>query len=78
MRPASDNDHFLRQSKREVRKVGKQSRKVQHMLDDGRFVERAVGHSAGHETNYMKKRVMSAAGKPRISKTANEPRCDRG
>ena len=56
--------------KREERKLEKQLRKVQHQLDGVRAAAKAMGHSTSRELTGVKKRVLSAAGRARISRAA--------
>jgi hypothetical protein len=58
--------------KREERKLEKQLCKLQHQLDGVRAAAKALGHSTGRELNKVKKRVLSAAGRAKISKAAKK------
>jgi predicted signal transduction protein with EAL and GGDEF domain len=58
--------------KREERKLEKQLGKLQHQLDGVRAAAKALGHSTGRELNKVKKRVLSAAGRAKISKAAKK------
>ena len=62
--------NILAAIKREERKLEKQLGKVQHQLDGVRAAAKALGHSAGRELKSVKKRVLSAAGRAKISKAA--------
>jgi hypothetical protein len=55
---------------REERKLEKQLNKLQHQLNGVRAAAKALGHSAGREVTSLKKRVMSAAARAKISKAA--------
>ena len=54
--------------KREERKLEKELGKLQHKLSGVRAAANALGRKAGREITEVKKRVMSAAAKARISK----------
>jgi hypothetical protein len=54
--------------KREEKKLEKQLGKLQHQLSDIRAAAKALGGSANRELKTVKKRVMSAAARARISK----------
>jgi len=54
--------------KREERKLEKQLGKLQHQLNGVRAAAKALGDSTVREVTAVKKRVMSAAAKARISK----------
>jgi hypothetical protein len=58
--------------KREERKIEKQVGKLQHQLDAVRAAAKALGHSTGRELNGVKKRVLSAAGRAKISRAAKK------
>jgi hypothetical protein len=58
--------------KREERKLEKQLHKVKHQLDGVRAAAKALGHSTGRELTSIKKRVLSAAGRAKISKAAKK------
>lgn len=64
--------NILAAIKREERKLEKQLGKVQHQLDGVRAAAKALGHSAGRGLSSVKKRVMSAAVKAKISKAAKK------
>ena len=57
---------------REERKLEKQLGKLQHQLDGVRAAARALGSSTSRELAKVKKRVMSAAVKAKISKAAKK------
>ena len=59
--------NILASIKREERKLEKQLSKLQHQLDGVRGAAKALGHSAGREITSVKKRVLSAAGRAKIS-----------
>jgi hypothetical protein len=54
--------------KREERKLEKQLGKLQHQLNGIRAAAKALGDSTNRELSSVKKRVMSAAARARISK----------
>ena len=54
--------------KREERKLEKQLGKVQHQLNGIRAAAKALGDSTNRELKAVKKRVMSAAARAKISK----------
>jgi hypothetical protein len=54
--------------KREERRLEKQLGKLQHHLSEIRAAAKALGSSANRELKTVKKRVMSAAARARISK----------
>jgi hypothetical protein len=54
--------------KREERKLEKELGKLQHQLNGVRAAAKALGSKAGREIAEVKKRVMSAAAKAKISK----------
>jgi hypothetical protein len=56
--------------KREERKLQKELAKLQGKLGGVRAAAKALGNSAVRETMQVKKRVLSAAGRARISKAA--------
>jgi len=58
--------------KREERKLEKQLGKLQHQLNGIRAAAKALGDSASRELNTVKKRVMSAAARAKISKATKE------
>ncbi|HXE35454.1 MAG TPA: hypothetical protein VN087_16190 [Verrucomicrobiae bacterium] len=64
--------NILAAIKREERKLEKQLGKLQHQLDGVRAAGKALGNSAGRELVKVKKRVLSAAGRAKISKAAKK------
>jgi hypothetical protein len=58
--------------KREERKLEKQLGKLQHQLNGIRAAAKALGDSTNRELNTVKKRVMSAAARAKISKATKE------
>jgi len=54
--------------KREERKLEKQLGKLQHQLNGVRAAAKALGDSTNRELKAVKKRVMSAAARAKISK----------
>jgi len=60
--------HILAAIKREERKLERQLGKLQHKLNGVRAVTKALGHSTVREVKAVKKRVMSAAARAKISK----------
>jgi hypothetical protein len=54
--------------KREERKLEKELGKLQHKLNGVRAAAKALGTKAGREITEVKKRVMSAAARAKISK----------
>jgi hypothetical protein len=64
--------NILAAIKREERKLEKQLHKIQHQLDGVRGAAKALGHSAGRELTGIKKRVLSAAGRAKLSKAAKK------
>jgi hypothetical protein len=64
--------NILAAIKREVRKLEKQLKKVQHQLNGVRSAAKALGHTAAVEVKSAKKRVLSAAGRAAISKAAKK------
>ena len=64
--------NILAAIKREERKLKKQLHKIQHQLDGVRGAAKALGHSAGRELTGIKKRVLSAAGRAKLSKAAKK------
>lgn len=57
--------------KREERKVEKLMGKLQHQLDGLRAAAKALGNSASNEATNVKRRVLSAAARAKISRAAN-------
>ncbi len=64
--------NLLAAIKREERKIEKQLGKLQHELDGVRAAAKALGRSAERELTDVKKRVLSAAGRAKISKAAKK------
>jgi hypothetical protein len=58
--------------KREESKLEKQLGKLHHKLNGVRAAAKALGDSTGKELKVVKKRVLSAAGKARISRAAKK------
>jgi hypothetical protein len=58
--------------KREERKLEKQLGKLQHQLTGIRAAARALGDSTSREVTTVKKRVMSAAARAKISKASKK------
>jgi hypothetical protein len=58
--------------KREERKLEKQLGKLQHQLNGIRAAAKALGDSTSRELKTVKKRVMSAAARAKISKATKE------
>ena len=58
--------------KREEKKLEKQLGKLQHQLNRIRAAAKALGASSNRELNVVKKRVMSAASRAKISKATKE------
>jgi len=58
--------------KHEERKLEKQLRKLQHQLNGIRAAAKALGDSTSRELKAVKKRVMSAAARAKISKATKE------
>jgi hypothetical protein len=58
--------------KREERKLEKQLHKIQHQLNGVRAAAKVLGVSTGRELKRTKKRVLSAAGRAKISKAAKK------
>jgi hypothetical protein len=56
--------------KREERKLEKQLSKLQHQLDGVKSAGRALGRSTSNEVASVKKRVLSAAARAKISRAA--------
>lgn len=64
--------NILAAIKREERKIEKQLGKLQHELDGVRAAAKALGRSADRELTNVRKRVLSAAGRAKISKAAKK------
>ena len=60
--------HILAAIKREEKKLEKQLGKLQHQLNGIRAAAKALGDSTNRELKAVKKRVMSAAARAKISK----------
>ena len=60
--------HILAAIKREERRLEKQLGKLQHQLNGIRAAAKALGHSTNRELKAVKKRVMSAAARAKISR----------
>jgi hypothetical protein len=58
--------------KREERKLEKQLGKLQHQLTGIRAAAKALGDSTSREVTTVKKRVMSAAARAKISKASKK------
>jgi hypothetical protein len=58
--------------KREERKLEKQLGKLQHQLTGIRAAAKALGDSKSREVTTVKKRVMSAAARAKISKASKK------
>ena len=61
---------ILEAIKREERKLEKQMGKLQHQLDGVRAAAKALGRSTSNELTRVKKGVLSAAGRAKISRAA--------
>ena len=64
--------HILAAIKREEKKLEKQLGKLQHQLNGIRAAAKALGDSTNRELKAVKKRVMSAAARAKISKATKE------
>jgi hypothetical protein len=64
--------NILAAIKREERKLEKELGKLRHKLDGVRAAGKALGRSAGREITTIKKRVLSEAGRAKISKAAKK------
>lgn len=64
--------NILAAIKREERKLEKQLSSLQKQLDGVRTAAKALGDSAGRELKGAKKRVLSAAGRAKISRAAKK------
>jgi hypothetical protein len=64
--------NILAAIKREERKLEKHLDKLQNQLDGVRAAAKALGHSTGRKLTNVKKRVMSAAVKVKISRAAKK------
>ena len=63
---------ILKAIKREEKKVEAQLHKLQHQLTGLRAAAKALGDSTGREVATIKKRVMSAAARAKISKASKK------
>ena len=64
--------NILAALKREQRKIEKHLGKLQHRLDGVRTATKALGNSTGRELTKVRKRVLSAAGRAKISRAAKK------
>jgi len=64
--------NILTAIKREERKLEKQLGKLQHQLDGLRTAAKALGHSTSNELASVRKQVLSAAAKARMSRAAKK------
>jgi hypothetical protein len=64
--------NILAAIKREERKLEKQLGKLQQQLNGVRAAAKALGSSTSRELTSVKKRVLSAAGRAKISKAAKK------
>jgi hypothetical protein len=58
--------------KREERKLEKRLGRIQHQLNGVRAAAKALGDSTSKELKVVKKRVLSAAGRAKISRAAKK------
>jgi hypothetical protein len=58
--------------KREERKLEKRLGRIQHQLNGVRAAAKALGDSTSKELKLVKKRVLSAAGRAKISRAAKK------
>ncbi len=63
---------ILKAIKHEEKKLEKQLGKLQHQLSGIRAAAKALGDSTAREVTAVKKRVMSAAAKAKISKASKK------
>ena len=63
---------ILNAIRREEKKLEKQLHKLQHQLNGIRVAAKALGGSASEEVATVKKRVMSAAARAKISKATKK------
>jgi hypothetical protein len=63
---------ILNAIKREEKKLEKQLHKLQHQLNGIRAAAKALGGSASEEVATVKKRVLSAAARAKISKATKK------
>jgi hypothetical protein len=64
--------NILAAIKREERKLEKELNKLNHKLDGVRAAGKTLGRAASREVTTIKKRVLSAAGRAKISKAAKQ------
>jgi hypothetical protein len=64
--------NILAALKQEERKIEGQLNKLQKQLNGIRIAAKALGNSASREVTQVKKRVLSAAAKAKISKAAKK------
>ena len=64
--------HILAAIKREEKRLEKQLGKLQHQLNGIRAAAKALGDSTNRELKAVKKRVLSAAARAKISKATKE------
>jgi hypothetical protein len=62
--------NLLAAMKREERKLEQQLGKLQHQLDGVRSAAKALGRSASGELNRARKRVLTAAARAKLSRSA--------
>ena len=62
--------NLLATIKREERRIADQLGKLQHQLNGLRAAARALGHSTNNKVTRVKKRVLSAAARAKISAAA--------
>jgi hypothetical protein len=62
--------NILAAIKREEKKIEKQLGKLQHQLNGVRAAAKALGNTASREITTVKKRVLSAAARAKISRAA--------
>ena len=58
--------------RREERRLEKQLSRLQHQLNGVRAAAKALGHSTSKEVTGIRKPVLSAAGRARISRAAKK------
>jgi hypothetical protein len=63
-------EHPAPAQQREERKLQKQAAKLQRQLDGLKAAAKALGNSASNEVGKARKRVLSAAGRAKISAAA--------
>ena len=64
--------NILAAIKKEERKIEKELHKLQRKLKGVKAAGEALGHSAGRELKSIKKRVLSEAGRAKISRAAKK------